>query len=96
MRVIRNAWVDDWERRPDEIKRFPEQMQIAAREGVLLLLDPEDQDPDRERACMPTGQGAGAITDIPSCAEIVDRVMREAQETIDRLAALAGGGTPAK
>lgn len=95
MRVIRNAWVEDWERRPEDIQRFPEQMAIAAREGVLLLLEPEDQDPDRERACMPAGQGAGAITDIPSCAEIVARVMQEAEQTIGRLATLAGAGRPA-
>ena len=28
------------------------------------------------------------IDDIPSCAEIIDRVMSEARETIDRLGAL--------
>ncbi|MGH0031319.1 MAG: NAD(P)H-dependent flavin oxidoreductase [Myxococcota bacterium] len=89
MRVIRNGWVEDWERRPDEIMRFPDQMALSAREGVLLLLEPDEQDPDRERACMPAGQGAGGITDVPSCAEIVERVVREAEETIARLASLS-------
>jgi enoyl-[acyl-carrier protein] reductase II len=89
MRVVRNRWVDDWERRPDEIKRFPEQMAISAREGVLLFATGETDTFDRDRACMPCGQGAGAINDIPTCAEIIERVMSDARATIARLHALA-------
>ena len=88
MRVIRNSWTDEWERRPQDIKPFPEQMRISARE-MLLLGGPGDE-MDEARACMPCGQGAGAIRDIPSCQEIIDRVMREARETIARLGQLAG------
>jgi enoyl-[acyl-carrier protein] reductase II len=88
MRVIRNAWVDDWERRPDDIKRFPDQMAFAAQEGVLLLGMPDDQHADPSRGCMPAGQGAGGIDDIPSCAEIIERVMSQARETIERMGAL--------
>jgi len=85
MRVIRNPYVDDWEAHPDEIAPFPDQMTRSIREGVLNMAD-EHLDPDR--ACMPCGQGAGSIHEIASCQEIVDHVMREARETIDRLAAL--------
>ena len=88
MRVIRNSWTDEWERRPQDIKPFPEQMRISARE-MLLLGGPGDE-LDPARACMPCGQGAGAIRDIPSCREIIDRVMREARETVARLGRLAG------
>jgi enoyl-[acyl-carrier protein] reductase II len=89
MRVVRNAWVDDWERRPQEIQRFPEQMALSAREGVLLFATGEAEGFESERACMPCGQGAGAINDIPTCAEIIDRVMSDARATIERLHALA-------
>ena len=89
MRVVHNAWVDDWERRPNEIQRFPEQMGIAAREGVLLFATADSDSFEPERACMPCGQGAGGITDIPTCAEIIDRVMSDARATIERLSALA-------
>ncbi len=89
MRVVRNRWVDDWERRPDEIQRFPDQMVRSAREGVLLFATGDADTFDTEQACMPCGQGAGAIDDVPSCAEIIDRVMRDAQETIERLGSLA-------
>jgi enoyl-[acyl-carrier protein] reductase II len=87
MRVIRNAYVDDWETRPEEIAPFPEQMRRSGREGVMMLLGGVER--DAERACMPAGQGSGAIVDIASCAEIVESVMREARETIARLGKLA-------
>jgi enoyl-[acyl-carrier protein] reductase II len=89
MRVVRNRWVDDWERKPDQIRRFPEQMSIAAHEGVLLFATADADTFEPERACMPCGQGAGGINDIPTCAEIIDRVMRDARATIERLSALS-------
>ena len=88
MRVVRNAWVDDWERRPEEIQRFPEQMTRSANEGVLLFMTADADDFDASQACMPCGQGAGAIHDVPTCREIIDRVMRDAAATIDRLGGL--------
>jgi enoyl-[acyl-carrier protein] reductase II len=88
MRVIRNPYVDDWATRPEEIQPFPQQLQASAMSGVLGVLTSQVEDFDSGRACMPCGQCAGGIRDIPSCAEIVERVMREARETIERLAAL--------
>lgn len=87
MRVIRNRYVDDWERRSQEIQPFPDQLVASAREGVIgaLIGEPTgDLDPDRD--CMPCGQGAGAIRDIPTCAEIIERLVREARGTIQSLA----------
>jgi enoyl-[acyl-carrier protein] reductase II len=86
MRVIRNPYVDDWEERLEEIAPFPTQMNNSIRAGVLNMTDDDTLDPDR--SCMPCGQGAGGIHEIASCSEIVERVMREARETIDRLSAL--------
>ncbi|MGE4606934.1 MAG: nitronate monooxygenase family protein, partial [Myxococcota bacterium] len=87
MRVIRNSYVDDWERRPHEIRPFPEQMENAAREGVLDFAT--GGEPDIERTCMPCGQGAGGILEIASCAEIIDGVMSDAREAISKLTKLA-------
>lgn len=91
MRVLRNAWVEEWERRADEILPFPDQMAYSAREGVLIGLG-GGAEADPERACMPAGQGAGSIHDVRSCREIVDDVMREARETAARLGALSEAG----
>jgi enoyl-[acyl-carrier protein] reductase II len=88
MRVIRNRYVDEMERHPERIRPFPEQFATSARAGVFTAMAGPGVEPDTERACMPCGQGAGAIRDILSCAEIVDGVMDEAERTISRLAAL--------
>ncbi len=86
MRVIRNPYVDDWERRPQDIRPFPEQMANSAREGVLDFAI--GGEPDVERTCMPCGQGAGGILEIASCAEIIEQVMSQARETIANLSGL--------
>ena len=93
MRVIGNEYVAEYEQHPEEIQRFPDQMLISAQRGVLLELRPgEAKESDPKRDCMPCGQGAGGVRDIPSCAEIIERVMREARDTIQRLAALNATG----
>jgi enoyl-[acyl-carrier protein] reductase II len=89
MRVLRNPYVDDWERRSDEIQKFPEQMSISAREDVLALLRGADSEVNAERDCMPLGQGAGAVTDVLSCREIIERTMSEAERVIGGMAALS-------
>jgi enoyl-[acyl-carrier protein] reductase II len=44
---------------------------------------------DPARSCMPAGQGAGGIDDLPPAGEIVRRVVEEARDTLTRLGALA-------
>ena len=90
MRVIANPFVEDWERRPDEIERFPEQMYASMRSGVMAALAGETEGIDADRHAMPCGQGAGAIKDILSCREIVEKTFAEAEATIQRIAPLAG------
>ena len=91
MRVIRNPYVDDLETRPEEIRPFPMQFAVSYEHDVLKMMRPglsEAADPQRD--CMPCGQGAGSIHDIASCAEIIERVMDEARQTIAGLTDLAG------
>lgn len=90
MRVIRNRYVDEMEREPGRIAPFPEQFAASARAGVFTAMAGPELEPDPERACMPCGQGAGAIRDIRSCREIIDEVMADAARTVSRLGALAG------
>lgn len=90
MRVIRNRWVEDWERRPEDIARFPTQMQVAGEAGAMGFVGRNlGADADPEIQCMPCGQGAGSISDIPTVAEIVARVMGEAEEVIAGLGSLS-------
>ena len=39
-----------------------------------------------EVGILPTGQGVGAIGDLPTCAEVVDRTIAGAAAALDRLA----------
>lgn len=89
MRVIRNDYVDECERHPEKIRPFPEQMRVSAQRGVFGFTADPPVEADTDRACMPCGQGAGAIHEIAPCAEIMRRVMGEARDTIGRLSALA-------
>jgi enoyl-[acyl-carrier protein] reductase II len=90
MRVITNPYVEDIERRPQDIRPFPEQMIESAQSGLLGFAFNDST--DAERTCMPAGQGVGGISDIVPVAEIIQRTMREAEATIDRVEALRGGG----
>ncbi|MCR9094868.1 MAG: nitronate monooxygenase [bacterium] len=88
MRVITNAYVEEQERHPEGIQRFPEQMYASSRAGVMAALGGQTEGIERDRHAMPCGQGAGAIDDILSCREIVDRTMREAEAVISGLSPL--------
>jgi enoyl-[acyl-carrier protein] reductase II len=87
MRVIGNAYVEEQERHPEALKRFPEQMINSAMAGVMNYVDDAFTDP--ERTCMPAGQGIGGIGDVLPAGEIVARVVSEARAVIGRLEALS-------
>ncbi|HTF33998.1 MAG TPA: nitronate monooxygenase family protein [Myxococcota bacterium] len=85
MRVLRNAYVEGWEKRSNEIRPFPLQFLESGREGVLSFgVDPIDP----ARTCMPAGQGVGAIDEILPVAEIMRRLVKGARGEIERLAAM--------
>jgi NAD(P)H-dependent flavin oxidoreductase YrpB (nitropropane dioxygenase family) len=67
------------------------QVLMAANTPVLLRAAMADGHP--EAGLMPSGQVAGLIGDLPSCAELIGRIMTEAEQ---RLAALGAAVTPAR
>jgi NAD(P)H-dependent flavin oxidoreductase YrpB (nitropropane dioxygenase family) len=60
------------------------QVLMAANTPMLLKAAMVDGRPDL--GVMSAGQVAGLIDDLPSCAELIDRIMAEAAETLKRLA----------
>jgi NAD(P)H-dependent flavin oxidoreductase YrpB (nitropropane dioxygenase family) len=62
-----------------------EQALLAANTPMLLKAAMVDGRP--EAGVMATGQVAGLIDDLPSCAELIERIMAEAAAVLDRLAA---------
>jgi enoyl-[acyl-carrier protein] reductase II len=89
MRVIRNAYVEDWERRTGEIQPFPQQLIASGRAGVMSYMREDGSDP--ARTCLPAGQGIGGIHEILPARMIVERVLSEAADTIARLDCLRRG-----
>ena len=88
MRVLKNSYVDDWERRPDEIQKFPMQAMISVREGVIGGIGGQVEGLDADRSCFAMGQSAGGVHEVLPAAEIVARIMDEAHAAIGRLAKL--------
>ena len=59
---------------------------MAANTPVLLRAAMVDGRPDL--GLMSSGQVAGLIGDLPSCAELIDQIMTEAGHGLDRLSAI--------
>ena len=88
MRVKKNPYVDDWERRADEIQPFPQQAMLSSRAGVMGGIGGQTEGLEIDRSCFAMGQSAGGVRDVPSAGEIVARLVSEAEASIDRIAKL--------
>ncbi|MGW6211882.1 NAD(P)H-dependent flavin oxidoreductase [Streptomyces sp. NPDC055109] len=62
--------------------------QVLLAANTPMLLRSSMVDGRTDLGVMTSGQVAGVIDDLPSCEELIARVMREARETLDRLADL--------
>ncbi|MEM0986219.1 MAG: nitronate monooxygenase [Pseudomonadota bacterium] len=87
MRVRTNAYVNDWESRPQDIQPFPFQAIHSTQTGVIGgiggIVDEAKLDPDK--SCFAMGQSAGGIRSVQPVAEIVDQLVAEAGAAIERL-----------
>jgi enoyl-[acyl-carrier protein] reductase II len=88
MRVKDNAWVQDWESRPADIKSFPHQAMISMQAGAMGGIGGQTEGLEADKSCFAMGQSAGGVHDILSCKEIIESIMAEAHETIARVARL--------
>jgi NAD(P)H-dependent flavin oxidoreductase YrpB (nitropropane dioxygenase family) len=61
--------------------------QLAMAANAPMLTKASMVDGRTEAGILPTGQIAGVIDDIPTVAELLRRIMAEAQETLERLGA---------
>ena len=57
---------------------------MAANAPMLIKASMVDGRP--EVGILPTGQGIGVIDDLPTVAELIDRIIAEAEHTLERLA----------
>ncbi len=94
-RALRNAYTDEWEKRPDELKPFPLQALEAGSNLVGAMLHG-----DMERGAAFAGQSSGIIRDVMPAAKVVRAVINEAESVLAEmarqyLAADASGQDPA-
>ncbi|MFZ4720965.1 MAG: NAD(P)H-dependent flavin oxidoreductase [Ilumatobacteraceae bacterium] len=87
-RVVRNDWTNHYEQHPEELQPFPAQAIASTRAGVNHLGAPSGTEVDVSREFMPAGQGVGAIGALVPAAELVEQMVREAERTIERVAAV--------
>jgi enoyl-[acyl-carrier protein] reductase II len=78
-RVLKNRFTDRWKGHEGGILPMPWQ-----RVWVEPLVAPAKAAGRVDLANFPTGQGAGAIEDIPTAAEVFARLVREAEEALGR------------
>lgn len=93
MRVRKNPYVDDWESRPGDIQPFPMQAIHSTNAGVMGGIGGQIEGLDADSSCFAMGQSAGGVHDVLPAAEIVARIMSEAEASIDRVAKLRGAVT---
>lgn len=95
MRCRTNDYINDWERRPDEIQAFPMQAIHSVQTDVIGGIGgvTDETRLDGTKSCFAMGQSAGGVQDILPVKDIVDRIMSEAEAAIGRVAALRVGET---
>src|SRR5437763_4726681 len=91
MRVFKNDYVADWERRPQDIQPFPAQAILSHQAGVMGGIGGQTEGLDHDRSAFAMGQGSGAIRDVLTAREIIEEMVAEANEVIARMATLARG-----
>lgn len=86
MRVIKNETTDRYEAEPSLLRGFPDQLMTSLNEGTFHLggdADTPGVDPRREG--YPAGQVVGGIRDVVPAAEIVTRMVHDAEAILERL-----------
>ena len=88
MRVKKNAYVEDWESRPQDIQPFPIQAGISVRNQALGGIGGQIEGLDADKSCFAMGQSAGGVHDVLPAGEIVRRIWAAAAASIGRLGKL--------
>jgi enoyl-[acyl-carrier protein] reductase II len=89
MRVFKNPYVMDWERRPQDIQSFPAQAMMSHQAGVMGGIGGQVEGLDRDKSAFAMGQGAGAIEAVMPAGDVVRQMAAEAEEVIANIARFA-------
>jgi enoyl-[acyl-carrier protein] reductase II len=87
-RVARTEWTQHFDEHPEELQGFPGQAIATIQAGIDHLGVGPETTLDTNKAFMAIGQAVGAIDEIVPAKQVVDEIMTQARETLERLAAL--------
>jgi enoyl-[acyl-carrier protein] reductase II len=87
LRAISNEYVLDWEKRPQDLKKFPEQIMVSMEAGVLNFIS-DGEIRDAKLQCMPAGQITGIIHEVKPAADILRETVAQAERILKENAAL--------
>ncbi|NDC57650.1 MAG: nitronate monooxygenase [Alphaproteobacteria bacterium] len=88
MRVKKNAYVDDWERRPQDIQAFPMQAMVSVQNNAMGGIGGQIDGLDPDKSCFAMGQSAGGVRNVLPAADIVAQMIAEAEGALNRAAKL--------
>lgn len=93
MRCRTNDYIKDWESRPEDIQPFPMQAALSVQTDVIGGIGgvTDEARLSADKSCFAMGQSAGGVTDILPVADIVNRIMSEAEDSIARVSKLRTG-----
>jgi enoyl-[acyl-carrier protein] reductase II len=88
MRCRTNDYIQDWESRPEDIQPFPQQAIHSNQTGVIGGIGgiTDEAKLDEDKSCFAMGQSAGGVKDVLPVKEIVGRIIKEADDSISRVA----------
>jgi enoyl-[acyl-carrier protein] reductase II len=89
LRALKNAYIDDWEGRPNDIQQFPMQAMLSVQANAMGGLIGQTEGLDPARSCFAMGQSAGGVDAILPAGEIVRTIVAQAQAVIAKLQALS-------
>jgi enoyl-[acyl-carrier protein] reductase II len=87
-RVIRNEWTAHFDAHPELLQGFPAQAIESMKAGANHLGYPSGTEVDVQREFMPAGQGVGGFDSMESAADIVHRMMADAEAIMRRSVSL--------
>lgn len=87
-RVARTEWTEHFDKHPEELQGFPGQAIATIQAGIDHLGVGPETTLDTNKAFMAIGQAVGAIDEIVPAKQVVDEIMTQARETLERLATL--------
>ncbi|MGA0117943.1 MAG: nitronate monooxygenase, partial [Ilumatobacteraceae bacterium] len=87
-RVARTEWTQHFEEHPEELQGFPGQAIATIQAGIHHLGVGPEVVLDTNKAFMAIGQAVGAIDEIKPARQVVDEIMTQAREVLERLDSL--------